>query len=91
MSSYSEQYEKARDGINRYSATYSDLQKHQVIPSKFKIPGMCVRVCVCGCVRACVCVGACVRACVHTFACVGTLDNLALSTTLHVQTAQCKI
>ena len=39
VSSYSEKYEEARDGINSYSATYSDLQKHQVIPSKFKIPG----------------------------------------------------
>jgi len=40
VSSYSDKFEEARSGMDKYSATYSDLQKHQVIPSKFDIPGV---------------------------------------------------
>ena len=76
-------------GTALHTLTYRSI-KSSLQSLKYQVC-VCVCVRVCGCVCACVCVGACVRACVHTFACVGTLDNLALSTTLHVQTAQCKI
>ena len=83
VSSFSEQYEEARDGMNRYSATYSDLQKHQVIPSKFKIPGVCVCACVCSVVCVCLCLYVCIYVCMCICMCVLVFTGSVWYTYIH--------